>query len=80
MINPYKVLEVEVTASVEECKKAYRKLCLKYHPDNGGDKDKFDEVNKAWIMIENGEGKIFQELARPKHKLRHKTLFTYEVV
>ncbi|MBR4314107.1 MAG: J domain-containing protein, partial [Lachnospiraceae bacterium] len=41
-MNPYKVLGVEVTASVDECKKAYRKLCLQYHPDNGGDKDVFD--------------------------------------
>ena len=80
MLNPYKVLGVEVTASVDECKRAYRRLCMKHHPDNGGDKDTFDQINKAWTMIESGEGKLFQDMAKPKSKLRHKTLFTYEVV
>ena len=80
MMNPYKVLGVEVTASVDECKKAYRKLCLQYHPDNGGDKDLFDEISKAWAMIESGEAKMFVDMYRPKSKLRHKTLFTYEIV
>ena len=78
--NPYEVLGVSATARVDECKTVYRKLCRQYHPDNGGDKDRFDEINKAWLMIESGESKIFQEMAKPKNKLRHKTLFTYEVV
>lgn len=78
--NPYEILGVSVNASVEECKKAYRKLCVKYHPDNGGDKDTFDKINKAWTMIESGGGKLYQDMVKPKSKLRHKTLFTYEIV
>ena len=46
MKTPYDVLGVSIGASVDECKKAYRKLCAKYHPDNGGDPNKFDEVDE----------------------------------
>lgn len=30
-----------------ELKKRYRKLALKYHPDHGGDTEKFKEINEA---------------------------------
>lgn len=53
-MSPYKVLGVEEGADKAICKKAYRKLCMKYHPDNGGDPEMFDRVNKAWAMIDKG--------------------------
>jgi DnaJ-class molecular chaperone len=44
MQNPYQTLGVERNASVDEIKRAYRKLASQHHPDKGGDKALFQEI------------------------------------
>ncbi len=53
-MDPYKALGVDKKASDTEIKKAYRKLALRYHPDNGGTKEdekKFKEVTTAYEVL-----------------------------
>lgn len=54
----YSTLGVPKTASLDEIKKAYRKLALEYHPDRNKTKEaevKFKEVTKAYEVLSNEE-------------------------
>ena len=58
MKDPYAVLGVPKTASVDEVKKAYRDLARKYHPDNYVNnpladlaEEKMKEINEAYDAI-----------------------------
>lgn len=58
-IDYYKVLEIEKNASIDDIKKAYRKLARKYHPDlNPNDesaKRKFQQINEANEVLSDPE-------------------------
>lgn len=47
----YDVLGVSKKATQDEIKKAFRKLAVKYHPDAGGDEEKFKEISEAYETL-----------------------------
>ena len=55
-MDHYETLGVERGASIDEIKKAYRKLAMKYHPDRqGGDPEKFKAINQAHETLSDPE-------------------------
>jgi DnaJ-class molecular chaperone len=54
--SPWGILEVSRTATKEEIKKAFRRLCMKWHPDrNPDDQEKatrmMQKINAAYSLI-----------------------------
>jgi curved DNA-binding protein len=50
-MNHYEVLGVSDKATTDEIKRAYRKLASQHHPDKGGDKNKFQEIQAAYDTL-----------------------------
>lgn len=54
----YDILNVPESASMDDIKKAYRRLCMKYHPDKNVDpeaKSKFQKISEAYEIIGDNE-------------------------
>ena len=78
MTDPYKVLGLTQSATVDEIKTAYRKLAMKYHPDrNDGKDEKFKEVGEAYEKIKDGppkyKGPTFGDAGRSTADCNFKT-------
>ena len=53
----YKTLNINRDSSQDDIKKAFRKLSKQYHPDKGGNEDKFKEISEAYDTLSNPDKK-----------------------
>lgn len=49
----FSVLKIPYTKDIKIIKQQYRKLCFKYHPDCGGDKEQFIKIQESYEYIIN---------------------------
>jgi curved DNA-binding protein len=56
MNNPYQTLGVDRNSTADDIKRAYRRLASQHHPDKGGDKARFQEIQQAYEALTNPAG------------------------
>jgi DnaJ-class molecular chaperone len=57
MKNYYSILGINKNASEEDIKQSYRKLAREHHPDKGGDKNLFQEIQEAYETLSDSNKK-----------------------
>lgn len=60
--NLYDILGVSKSASLDEIKKAYKKLAIKYHPDKGGDEETFKKISNAYSILSDEQKRTQYDL------------------
>jgi DnaJ-class molecular chaperone len=68
-MDHYSTLGVPRNASQEDIKKAYRSLAMKYHPDRGGDTNKFKEIEEAYRVLSDAGSRANYD--QPKQHSQH---------
>lgn len=60
----YEVLQVEPTASIDEIRRNYKKLALRFHPDrnNGTTSEQFQEIEEAHRILSDSEKRSLYDL------------------
>jgi DnaJ-class molecular chaperone len=77
MTNYYELLKLDKNSSIEEIKKSYKKLALKYHPDRNIDnieenESKFKLITEAYEVLSDPKKK--QEYDNPHLQMSHSNI------
>ena len=65
MTNHYQTLGVDRNATPDQIKRAYRKLASQHHPDKGGDKHKFQEIEQAYRTLSDPQQRAQHDTPNP---------------
>jgi DnaJ-class molecular chaperone len=66
MADYYQILGINRDATPDQIKRAYRKLASQHHPDKGGDKAKFQEIQQAYDTLGNEQKRTEYNNPRPQ--------------
>ena len=65
MRNPYDILGVDRNADENTIKRAYRRLASQHHPDKGGSKEQFQEIQSAYDILTNPQRRAQHDNPNP---------------
>ena len=57
-MNYYEILDLNKNCSKKDIKKQYKTLAKIYHPDKGGDPEKFKQISEAYTVLSDYNSKI----------------------
>lgn len=63
-MDPFKILSVPESASLDEIKSAYRRLASKNHPDRGGDTKAFQAIQSAYDTLTDPEKRASYDMQK----------------
>lgn len=66
MTDYYSILGVDRSASADDIKLAYRRLASKHHPDRGGDKNKFQQIEEAYRTLGDAQNRAAYDQPQPQ--------------
>ena len=69
MQDYYQILGLTRSASSDDIKRSYRKLASQHHPDKGGDKGRFQEIEEAYRILSDPEKR--REYDNPNIHINH---------
>jgi curved DNA-binding protein len=62
----YTTLGINREASLDDIKRAYRKLASQYHPDKGGDTGKFQQIQQAYEVLSDSDKRgMYDRVSNP---------------
>jgi len=73
MSTHYHRLNIRPTATLAEIKAAYRKLVLLFHPDRGGDQQKFVQIADAFAILQDKQKRMEYDSSLSVNSLKAST-------